>query len=208
MKSLFFINGFPRKLVDQQFKLFLNKKLDPSSTVFTAPKKPFYFKLPYFGHQSVQLAIQISTTISENFYFLNPNSILINHNKIADMFPYKDKLPVSLRSSVIYQYSCPQGCGSAYVGSTIRTLETRIAEHRGVSIRTNKTLTSPQASSIRVHHSSSSLCSGTISVDNFRVLDSSHGLINLRILESLYIVKTKPNLNEMNSAFPLRIVQY
>ena len=112
-----------------------------------------------------------------------------------------------LRSSVIYEYSCPLECGSAYIGSTIRTLETRIAEHRGVSIRTNKTLSSPSASSIRVHHSSPSQCSGSISADNFKVVDSSQNVANLRILESLYIMKTKPNLNEMNSAHHLKIVQ-
>ena len=186
----------------------MNKKLDPSPTVLTAPKKPFYYKIPYFGHKSIQLAILINKIINENYFHLNSNSTLINNSKIGNMFPYKDRLPMSLRSSVIYKYSCPQGCGSAYVGSTIRTLETRIAEHRGVSIRTNKTQASQRASSIRAHHSSSSQCSGSVSADSFSVLDSSQGLVNLRILESLYIVKTKPNLNEMNSAFPLKIVQF
>ena len=208
LKSLFFINGFPRKLIDEQVEFFMNKKLDPPPTVITVPKKPFYYKLPYFGHKSIILAIQITKIINENYFHLNSNNILINNSKIGSMFPYKDRLPMSMRSSVIYKYSCPIGCGSAYVGSTIRTLETRIAEHRGVSIRTNKTQASQRASSIRAHHSSSSQCSGSVCADSFSVLDSSQGLVNLRILESLYIVKTKPNLNEMNSAFPLKIVHY
>ena len=126
------------------------------------------------------------------------------------MFTYKDKLPKNLQSSVIYQYSCPQECGSVYVGSTTRTLETRIAEHFGVSIRTNRALTSPPHSSIRAHYSSNSyLCSGgSVSPDQFVVVDGCKGVVNLRILESLYICRTKPNLNEMASAFPLKIVDF
>ena len=208
LKSFFFINGYPRALVDHQVELFLNKKLDFSPTFLTAPRKPFYFKLPYFGHKSVQLAIQISKVISENYFHLDPKSILINNSSIGNFFPYKDKLPLFLRSSVIYQYSCPLGCGSAYVGSTIRTLETRIAEHKGVSVRTNRVQASQKASSIRAHHSSSSQCDASISDDNFIVLDSSRNPTSLRILESLYILKTKPNLNEMSAAFPLKIVNY
>ena len=166
-------------------------------------------KIPYFGHKSVQFGLQISKLIEQNFYHLKPNAIQVNSNKISNIFSYKDKLPKNLQSSVVYQYSCPQECGSVYVGSTVRTLETRIAEHRGVSIRSNKALSTPSHSSIRSHHSSSnSQCRGEISLEQFVVLGSCKGVTGLRILESLHIIHTRPSLNEMSSAFPLKIVKF
>ena len=208
IKSFFHINGYPSKLVNDQVERFVNNKLKFEPPTPNVPRKPFYFTLPYFGHKSVQLSIQVSKLIQENFNQLDPHSIQVNMNKLGNIFPYKDKLPMSLRSSVIYKYSCPQECGSAYVGSTIRTLETRIAEHRGLSVRTNRTLASQKASSIRAHHSSNGNCHGEISPDQFVILDGCRGAVFLRILESLYILKTKPNLNETNSAFPLKIVNH
>ena len=47
-----------------------------------------------------------------------------------------------------------------------------------------------------------------VSPDQFVVLDGCRGVTNLRILESLYIVKTRPNLNEMCSAFPLKLIEH
>ena len=77
----------------------------------------------------------------------------------------------------------------------------RIAEHMGRSFRTGKQVQSSK-SSIRDH---SKNCSQTISKDNFTVIGQEKNEISLRMLESLHILKLKPNLNEMQSAFPLKI---
>ena len=42
--------------------------------------------------------------------------------------------------------------------------------------------------------------------EDFTILDSSNNPVSLRILESLYIYKMKPKLNETNSDFPLNMV--
>ena len=110
-----------------------------------------------------------------------------------------------LQSLVIYQYSCPQQCGSAYVGSTIRMLQTRVMEHKGLSIRTGRPLAHPPQSAVR-QHSEQCCGGGPIPKDNFSILDSVNNSVDLRILESLYIFKSKPVLNETSSAFPLKII--
>ena len=74
--------------------------------------------------------------------------ILVNNYKIGSLFSYKDKL-ISLQSSLVYKFSCTQ-CVSEYVGSTMRTLHTRVAEHTGRSFRAGVLLTSPH-SNIRAH---------------------------------------------------------
>ena len=108
----------------------------------------------------------------------------------------------SLSTSVIYKYSCAL-CASEYIGSTSRTLKTRIAEHEGVSFRTGVPLSKPPHSSIRDH---AEQCSGHVSKDSFSILSSSNSS-DLRLLESIYIHKLKPKLNDMQSAYPITILK-
>ena len=89
-----------------------------------------------------------------------------------------------------------------YVGSTCRTLRVRASEHRGFSPRTGKPVQNPGHSSVRLH---SERCSGDVSLQDFAIIDGHKNSFDLRILESLYIHRLRPNLNEMSSAYNLRI---
>ena len=204
LKTLFFSNGYPRTLVGKLIRDFLNKK-STCETPPSQPKKSLYFSLPYYGHKSVLLSIEIQKLITSYFTELEPRATLVNNFKISHIFPFKDVLPKELRSSIVYKYSCVHGmCTSAYVGSTVRTLHTRVSEHLGISNRTGHPLTNPPQSSIRNHALQCS--TSDITIDHFDVLASANSLTHLRILESLYIYKLKPDLNENFSAFPLKIV--
>ena len=153
----------------------------------------------------VLFSIAISKFIKENFCHIEPKIVLTNNFSIGSFFKVKEALPLCLRSSLVYKFSCPQQCGSVYVGSTIRTLKTRIYEHKGFSIRTGRALAKPSQSSIRSH---SGQCTGDCAVpaSSFEVLSYGKNVNEIRIIESLYIHKLKPNLNETMSAFPLKIV--
>ena len=70
-----------------------------------------------------------------SFPFIKFNVILVNHHTIRSLFKHKDTLNKGMRSAVAYIYQCPK-CGAQYVGSTIRNLSTRAAEHAGISVRT------------------------------------------------------------------------
>ena len=168
-------------------------------------KKSVFFSLPYYGHKSVLLSIEIQKLISSYFSEIEPRATLVNNFKMSHIFPFKDVLPNELRSSVVYKYSCAHStCASAYVGSTIRNLHTRVSEHLGVSNRTGLPLTNPPQSAIRSH--AMQCPTSSISLDNFKILATANSSVHLRILESLYIYRLKPNLNETLSAFPLKIV--
>ena len=92
-----------------------------------------------------------------------------------------------------------------YVGSSIRTLQTRVMEHSGISARTGRPLASPLQSSVRSH---SERCGGyRVELDQFDVIGSRTNQVELRLLESLYIMKENPNLNATDSAFPLKILK-
>ena len=85
----------------------------------------------------------------------------------------------------------------------MRTPHTRVAEHAGKSFRTGALLNSASHSNIRAHALS---CSIPVAIDNFNILARGNNNIDVRILESLFIYKTRPNLNDSQSASPLNIV--
>ena len=93
-------------------------------------------------------------------------------------------------------------CQSTYIGETQRHLISRICEHKGISPRTSMPFSNPPFSNIREHALS---FDHPIKVDNFSVLARcpSH---DLRLLESIFIHKFSPNLNNQASSFPLQIL--
>ena len=96
-----------------------------------------------------------------------------------------------LKLSLVYKFSCAQ-FASEYVGMTSRTLGTRVDEQVGVSYRTGARLNQPPHSAIRDHRDS---CCTPFHTSNFKILANASCTSDLRILESLYIYKTKPILN-------------
>ena len=128
--------------------------------------------------------------------------ILVNNNTIGSYFSFKDVLPTMQRSSVIYKYCCDRCPATSYLGSTCRPLYMRIAEHRGRSIANDNLLGNPKYSAIREHCVRSS---HGLAPENFSIVGSANNEVSLRILESLTIVRDKPNLNKTLSSFPLNI---
>ena len=103
---------------------------------------------------------------------------------------------------VLHKFSCAQ-CASEYVGMTARTLRTIVDQHVGVSYRTGARPTPPPHSAIRDLRDSW----GTpFDTSNFKILANASCTYDLRILESLYIYKTKPILNNQLSSHSLSIV--
>ena len=130
--------------------------------------------------------------------------ILVNPFKIGSFFNHKDRIPLCLRSSVVYEFRCACNDAPSYVGSTSRHFYVRMAEHKGISSRTGKPLSSPPYSSIRNHSHS---CNTPISDSSFKILKSSNRNQDLLLLESLCIHQFAPKLNETQSAVPLLIVK-
>ena len=92
---------------------------------------------------------------------------------------------------------------SEYVGSTTRTLYTRVAEHAGRSFRTGSVLSVPPHSMVRAHSGS---CAVPVTLENFCIIGSTSSAIDLHILKSFQILKLKPVLNDSQSYYPLSIV--
>ena len=203
LRKFFHNNGFQISYIDYKIKNFLANIFEPQSNIQppVTNNKTVYFSIPYFGAQSENLKSELLTLLSKYFKDIKFHVTLVNKFTIGSIFPFKDKLPTQMRRSLVYNFRCSR-CESQYVGSTTRTLGARVAEHLGRSYRTNRFITTPSHSSIREH---SFECDARVSIDDFKILDSNSNPNDLRILESLYILKLKPNLNDTKSAVPLRV---
>ena len=162
-----------------------------------------FISLSFFGAQSEKLKTEILDTLAKFYPQLDLKIILSNTFTIGSLFNYKDKIPMTLRSSVIYKYSCALCASGTYVGLTTRALHMRIAEHQGRSFRSGNPPQNPVPSSIRDH---SLKCSQQISSSEFSIIGQELPGNNLEILESLHIFHQKPTLNIMQSSFQLKVV--
>ena len=121
---------------------------------------------------------------------------------LSVFFKFKDSLPPTMRSNVVYLYNCPKCQLGTYVGCTERTLKVRMDGHRGVSHRTGITLSVKEQSSIRNH---ASQCNSRINYNNFKILSQIDIKESLLISEFLYIRQLCPAFNNDTSSVPLYI---
>ena len=147
------------------------------------------------------MKIEITQLVEKIYPQVNMRIALVNGFTINSMFSFKDRLPSDLRSSVIYKYSCAHCASGTYVGSTMRAAYMRFAEHEGISPCTGKQLSVKKQSSIREH---SAKC-GPLNRENFTIIGQEKSDVFLRNLESLHIHQAKPELNDMQSSYPLCI---
>ncbi len=113
-------------------------------------KKVHYFNLPYYGHLSFIIRIKIDQLFTTHFPNLKIKLVFTNSYTIIYFFPFKDRISTTLQSNIVYGFKCSV-CKHRYVGETSRNLTLRFAEHKGVSPRTGREISSPSHSMIREH---------------------------------------------------------
>ena len=150
LSTLFFENGYPlerfwkkcNKVIDG---LYLHRKEIP-----TVPKAVIYHSIQYFGPITDMYKVKFKSLVNSYYGQVKLQIAHKNHLTVGSFFRVKDSIPCSQRSKVVYKYTCDV-CKASYIGKTMRTLATRIAEHSGMSIRTGNLLSSPPYSAIREH---------------------------------------------------------
>ena len=200
LRSYFINNGYTCAIFNKHVKSFLNNIYHPKLPILTVPKEEVYFKIPFLGKVSDKIESILTNKLSTFYPQVKFRFIQVNDFKIRSFFCFKDRLPDTLRSSIIYKFTCPS-CHTGYIGSTLRAFKVRIDEHMGHSSRTGLPFSSPPHSAVRDHCYN---CNISVSPHNFAIVDSCNPA-NLRILESLHIHKDKPSLNNYQSAVPLHM---
>ena len=206
LRHIFRKNSYPEHFIDKCIKIFLSKRLNPLTVEKIEAKKEYKISLPFMGKYSNVIKKKLSNIASN---FLNKTKITIVWNsprKVRNLFTFKDRLPMRLRSKFLYRYVC-NGCNSVYIGKSKRHFLVRVYEHLGLSLRTGKKLTYNPShnnnSGILDHINCSNNCHGDI--NNFKIIGTARNDFHLLLKESLLIRKFKPSLNSRDTSIPLQL---
>ena len=173
LKKYFMNNKFPEFILNTKFMEIIKGIYNPIPKLHYVERKNIFMKLPYLGFQSLKIKRELVSIINQFYPQLKINIIYTNFNRIGNFFRYKDRIPTSLASSVIYNYCCEQ-CSSTYVGQTRKQMKVRISNHKNISFRTGASLTTPGNSSIFDHFISTG---HPIKDNNFKILTSCNTMI-------------------------------
>ena len=116
-----------------------------------------------------------------------------------NFFWFKDKIPLCLRSNIVYKFACGR-CNASHYGETYRHFKVRVGEHSGISPLTNKQSKSKKSTAVKDHMLMSDQ---PVSFDDFNVLASSNSEFHLKIKESLLISCDQSILNRNEASLPL-----
>ncbi len=131
LKSVLSKNGYPTAFLDCVVKKFLDKLFASKKLVVDfVENKSVCVILPYMGLSSIHVRDRIVKLCKQQFPQLRCKVVLKPTHRLSDLFPFKDRLPAALKSSVVYKFQCG-GCKSIYYGKSIRHLHTRVCEHAG-----------------------------------------------------------------------------
>ena len=175
-------NSFPLTLVDKEMKSFVNSKFIQKNAEPDLRETRF-FKLPFIGKYSSYTKSKLEKLIQKYCKEISVKLVFVTC-KIGSNFSLKDCIPKSLKSNVVYKFSCA-GCNTCYIGETKRHLETRIREH----------LVSDKNSHVYKHVHASEECFEKCDSRCFSILDSAPTEYQLKLKEAMHIEWERPSLN-------------
>ena len=203
LREIFKKNFYPEHFFDKCIKMFLDKKMCDTHTV---EKRELKISLPFLGKYSNQMKKKISSLASEYFQNTKISIVWNSPRRLRNLFVFKDRLPMRLRSKILYRFTC-NGCNSIYLGKSKRHFLVRAYEHLGKSLLTDKLYTyNPKHnnnSGILDHLHEKDECNGTL--DDFEIIGKANNDYFLRIKESLLINKYKPTINSKEKSIPLHL---
>ncbi len=203
LKKIFARNGYPSKFVDKCIFNFFNKIYEKRTPVHTVPKKEFTMVLPFLGTTSWKVKNSLLRSFQQFAPFSKLKIIFKSSNRLSTCFTFKDKIPRSLLSGVIYKYTCAV-CKCSYIGSTKRYWEKRLEEHLHVSALTGKRLNGLQVFAPMLHVRSNCQVA-SMSRDDFSIIGRDENPYILQVKESILISTSRPHLNNNIVSVPIKL---
>ena len=185
-------NGYPTRFLDKIISKFPDKSFKKRVTITTVPKKTLPLVSPYLGTQSLRLTKKHNKLFKEELQSGKLEIVFRTTQRMSSCFRFKEAIPRSLLSSVIYECKCPR-CNSIYIGSTYRYWEKRLEEHLHMSVLTGKPLKGLQSFAPMLH--AIDKCCIDNSSDDFRIIGKEEDWHLIRLKESIFINHFKPLLN-------------
>ena len=151
--------------IDKCFKMVINKLVIKRPQVTTVKKKTLSLSLPYLGDISLQTRTKLRKSFKSILNSCKLQIVFKSQRKLANVFRFKDRLPVDIASGVVSKYTCGR-CNSSYYGETDRHLKVRSGEHIGISPLTFRKVKPSKESAIRDHLLN---CNNIPSFDEFTI---------------------------------------
>ena len=101
---------------------------------FNTTKNMIYLgkNMIYLGVYSVRLKKNLNLFLGKIYPHTEFKFVFQPAKRIGSFFPFKDRAPSHVRSSVVYKFSC-SSCKATYYGKTSRHFIVRCREHLGVN---------------------------------------------------------------------------
>ena len=202
LKSILRKNAYPRSLLDQLARQFFDKYSSVRVPIVTVPKQNLTVVLPYLGSVSNKVKLRLKSLAKQ---FLPSANILVVFKprpRLSSLLQFKDKLPNYLLSGAIYKYTC-SSCNATYIGKTKRHIRHRFAEHAGRSPLTGKLVKGQQSTTVRDHML---VCNTQVCPEDFKIIGTDgNNNLSLKVKESLFIMKERPDLNIQGKSIPLTL---
>ena len=93
---------------------------------------------------------RLTKTMNKHIKFCKLKVIFETNNRLRNCFHFKDSVPETLRSNLIYKFAWGS-CTASYIGKTYRHFKIRVSEDQGVSPRTGKPVKGTLSTSVRDH---------------------------------------------------------
>ena len=131
LKSILYKNRYPRDIIYIRIKEFFGKSIMPKIVVSTVPERDLIVVLPYLGKLRLQIRIRITRVMKNKLPYRNLRIVFQTKRKLINSFLFKGKIPVFLRSDIVYKLKCG-GCSATCYGKTKRHFKFRMCEQLGV----------------------------------------------------------------------------
>ena len=69
-------------------------------------KKDLMIVLPYLGKFSLQIRTRINRVVKNKLPHCNFRIVFQSNCKLINFFTFKDKIPIFLRSGIVYKFKC------------------------------------------------------------------------------------------------------
>ena len=125
-----------------------------------------------------------------------------NKCKLINLITFKYKIPVFLRSGIVYKFNFG-GCNATYYGKTKGHFRVRMCEHLVVSSFTGKRLKEDNNSAIEEHYL---FCNHSSGFDEFSIIASNNNDFRVTFMESLLINRDHPPMNKNRHSLPLKLL--
>ena len=201
IRSVLHRNAFPNELIDTFVARFLNKRYEKPVEKPTDETPTVSITLPYLGKLSLEIRNRLRRLINTHCK-CKLTIVFKSGRRLKNMFKFKDVMPMSLHSFILYKYTC-RTCNCSYIGKTDRHSHVRWCEHlkqTPITGRVSKNKAQPTA--VQEHIISTNHIG---SLTDFQIIgrDLHRNDYHLRIKESLLIRQLKPKLNENVQSTPL-----